>query len=187
MESQRNNGEKRILPNYILVFSGNIDMPHINYDNLDDPNTKRILEYATTYNIPIVEIDSEKYREKMNINYNELYSKVIDGNEEVKEGDLKALFRYKRSVDFYSYGKPNIEKNQKIFLDILNKINLTDKNSPAIRSLIDQFDKQDKNWVVRNFSSQDIGEQQTLQDKIQGQRDSMKENNLDAKKEGYDK
>lgn len=187
LESQRNNGEKRILPNYILVFSGNIDMPHINYDNLDDPNTKRILEYATTYNIPIVEIDSEKYREKMNINYNELYSKVIDGNEEVKEGDLKALFRYKRSVDFYSYGKPNIEKNQKIFLDILNKINLTDKNSPAIRSLIDQFDKQDKNWVVRNFSSQDIGEQQTLQDKIQGLRDSMKENNLDAKKEGYDK
>ncbi len=56
---------KNSFTSHILVFEGDVDRTHINYNNLDDVYTKRILEYAITYNIPIVEMDTEKYLEKI--------------------------------------------------------------------------------------------------------------------------
>ena len=97
--------EKRVLPSYILVFKGDADRTHINYNNLDDVYTKRILEYAITYNIPIVEMDTEKYLEKYQGKYESAFEKMRLGKEKFEMKDFEALARYSRMKRFYDgYG-----------------------------------------------------------------------------------
>ena len=90
------------MPDYILVFKGKSDFTHLDYDYIEKMNevgdeniekfrrdsyTKRILRYATTYNIPIVEIDTEKYLEKYQKRYNELLEKMKNGKEKFEKKD----------------------------------------------------------------------------------------------------
>ena len=143
----RNDSEERILPSYILVFTKgkNNDKPSINYQNLNDPNTKRIFEYATTYNIPIVEMNTEKYMKKYESKYTEMFAKLKSGRDKFEIEDYKALARYRRSIDFYKSGN-YIMSDQEILWKIANDIDINPQNKDAIKGIIKEFDREDKKW-----------------------------------------
>lgn len=147
MKQYRKDGEKRILPSYILVFTkqGHFNNnPFINYENLNDPSTKRILEYATTYNIPIVEMDTEKYIEKYETKYAEMFNKMKNGEEKFELEDFESLARYRRSIEFYKSNDSRIS-DKEIFLKIINDINITPQNREGIKNIIEKFDR-NKEW-----------------------------------------
>lgn len=149
--------EKRILPDYILVFkreNPSFDSrPSLNYDDLNELYTKRILEYAITYDIPIVEMDTKKYLEKYEKKYDELFQKMKNGEEKFEMKDFKALKRYRISKSFYKYNDPRITE-EKIFLEIVNDLNITQENSDTIKKIIEKFDSRNRsNWEEKNIDS----------------------------------
>ena len=154
--------EKRILPDYILVFKGKSDFTHLDYDYIEKMNevgdeniekfrrdsyTKRILRYATTYNIPIVEIDTEKYLEKYQKRYNELLEKMKNGKEKFEKKDYDDMEVARSSIEFYKkYGKEM--KQNDVFLEIINDLNITKENRETIKQVIENLDYRngEKNW-----------------------------------------
>lgn len=133
--------EKRVLPSYILVFKGDADRTHINYNNLDDVYTKRILEYAITYNIPIVEMDTEKYLEKYQGKYESAFEKMRLGKEKFEMKDFEALARYSRMKRFYDGYGINIS-DKDVFLEIIDSLNVTKENEKTIKQIIERFNYQ---------------------------------------------
>lgn len=146
--------EKRILPDYILVFKGKSDFTHLDYDYIEKMNevgdeniekfrrdsyTKRILRYATTYNIPIVEIDTEKYLEKYQKRYNELLEKMKNGKEKFEKKDYDDMEVARSSIEFYKkYGKKMKQKD--VFLEIINDLNITKENRETIKQVLEELD-----------------------------------------------
>lgn len=174
--------EKRILPDYILVFKGDDKRPTLNYDNLDELYTKRILEYATTYNIPIVEMDTEKYLEKYEKKYDDLFQKMKNGEEKFEMKDFEALSRYRRSISFYKDNDPRI-KSETIFLKTVNDLNVTDKNSDTIKKIIEKFDSYNENWQNKEIAFLPEDEQQKTREKIQSLRKYLEVRNSNQEKE----
>lgn len=150
------------MPDYILVFKGKSDFTHLDYDYIEKMNevgdeniekfrrdsyTKRILRYATTYNIPIVEIDTEKYLEKYQKRYNELLEKMKNGKEKFEKKDYDDMEVARSSIEFYKkYGKEM--KQNDVFLEIINDLNITKENRETIKQVIENLDYRngEKNW-----------------------------------------
>lgn len=168
--------EKRILPDYILTFKGentkSYSKPSLNYDDLDEVYTKRILEYATTYNIPIVEMDTEKYLEKYLEKYDELFQKMKNGEEKLEMKDFKALERYRRSKSFYEDKDSRISKKM-IFLEIVNDLNITQENSDTIKKIIEECDFNGSNWEEENIKILPNDVQQKTKERMKFLRKSL--------------
>lgn len=177
IKSYRKDGEKRILPSYILVFTKQgyyTDKPFINYENLDEPSTKRMLEYATTYNIPIVEMDIEKYIEKYESKYDEMFNKMKNGKEKFELKDFESLARYRRSIEFYKSNNSRIS-DKEIFLKIINDINITPQNREGIINIIEKFDR-NKEWErdIKNRSGVSEEVWKKTEEKMQYLREILK-------------
>lgn len=143
--------EKRILPNYILTFKGDKERPHLNYENMEDVYTKRILDYATTYNIPIVEMDLEKYIEKYQKKYDDVFAKMKKGKEKFEMKDFEDMVRYRRSQGFYKENNPRTT-GETVFLETINDLNITKENGKTIKQIIERFDYQNyENWEEKNI------------------------------------
>ena len=135
--------DNRILPNYILTFkkSGlytNI-LPSINYNNLHDKYTERILKYASTYNIPILEMDADAYKKKFEEKYNQVKQKIQEGNEKVGKSDFNNLANYYRSIKYFG-DFPGLVSETEILVDLLRDLNLTDKNITAVNGVLEEKD-----------------------------------------------
>ena len=187
--------EKRILPDYILVFKGKSDFTHLDYDYIEKMNevgdenignsyTKRILRYATTYNIPIVEIDTEKYLEKYQKRYNELLEKMKNGKEKFEKKDYDDMEVARSSIEFYKkYGKEM--KQNDVFLEIINDLNITKENRETIKQVIENLDYRNRfeeNWQdAINRLPEEMREQ--AKEKLDFLREELQIGNKDKEKE----
>lgn len=192
--------EKRILPDYILVFKGKSGFTHLDYDYIEKMNevgdeniekfrrdsyTKRILRYATTYNIPIVEIDTEKYLEKYQKRYNELLEKMKNGKEKFEKKDYDDMAVARNSIEFYkNYGKTIGEKD--VFLEIINDLNITKENRETIKQVLEELDYSDyvnsSKWRdAINKLPEEMREQ--AKEKLEFLREELQIGNKDKEKE----
>ena len=99
------------------------------------------MEYAITYNIPIVEVDTEKYLEKYQGKYESAFEKMRLGKEKFEMKDFEALARYSRMKRFYDGYGINIS-DKDVFLEIIDSLNVTKENEKTIKQIIERFNYQ---------------------------------------------
>lgn len=146
--------DDRVLPDYILTFSGMANAPKINYENPYDKTTSRLLNYAIEYNIPIVEMDGQEYLKKYNKKYIEKLERIQSGELTINKDDFTELANFYRMCTFYSYGTPSIKNREDIFVECIEKTNLTEKNADAIRETIQEYDYCNYyNWEIEAIAN----------------------------------
>lgn len=174
--------EKRILPNYLLILKGSDNMPHLNYDNIEDKYTRRILRYAVAYHIPIVEMDGEKYLEKFQKKYDNVLEKLKSGKEKFEMKDFMDMSRYRRSIEFYKkVGVADDITIPKVFVEIMGDLNITKENREAVKQFIEMYNDGRLQDAINRLPEEEMREQ--AKEKLEFLREELQIGNKDKEKE----
>ncbi len=160
----------RIPPKYLLTFKRKGDrpfnlLPSMNYNNLNDKNTKRLLHFASEYNIPIVEMDTEAYENKFKQKYDQLKQKVQEGLEDITPDDLYNLSNYKSSIEFFNDNFSN-QPGLDVLLDILPNLNLTEKNAHTMYDVIKAYTDINSNYLRNGLANLSDTDRNLVTDKL---------------------
>ena len=178
------NKENRVEPKYILTFKRTTSyvlpfLPSINYGDLQEDSTKRILDFASEYNIPIVEVDQEKYKDKFQKRRDETKKKILEGNEKINEEDIYNLAKYERSIALFSNEAYNKKGPEFLLMDILPNLNLTENNANAINNVIKACDMHEEDWdkhiITARFSEEEKDTKIHVSNTINTIREQLKE------------